>query len=59
MEQPIYFYILRDGALLSRTSKYSDAIDLAHSYQEKERDKILKSHYVIINGCEQTVHYNA
>lgn len=57
MKQPIYFYILRDGSLLSRTAKYADALDLAHSHQEKERGNLIRSHYTIIKGCEQGVPY--
>ena len=57
MNETIHFYVIRNGEIVARTLKFSDALDLAHQQQFTEKAAHSDAHYVIIKGCEQFVPY--
>ena len=57
MNETIHFYVIRNGEIVARTLKFSDALDLAHQQQRMEKTEHSAAHYTIIKGCEQFIPY--
>ena len=57
MNELIHFYVMRNGEIVARTLKFSDALDLAHQQQHMEKAEHSAAHYAIIKGCEQFIPY--